>query len=49
MRKLISVLLCALLLTSSLVVPVLAQDSPLAPPVLCGELAEADCTILETS
>ena len=49
MRKLISALLCALLLTSSLVVPVLAQDSPLAPPVLCGELAEADCTILETS
>ena len=49
MRKFISALLCAFLLTSSLVVPVLAQDSPLTPPVLCGDLDEADCGILESS
>ncbi len=49
MRKFIYSLLCALLLTSSLVAPALAQDSPLTPPVLCGELDEADCSILESS
>ena len=49
MRKFISSLLCAFLLTGSFVVPVLAQDSPLTPPVLCGELDEADCSILESS
>ena len=49
MRKLISAFLCAFLLTSSLVAPVLAQDSPFTPPVLCGDLDEADCSILESS
>ena len=46
MHKLISAFLCAFLLTSSLVAPVLAQDSPFTPPVLCGDLDEADCSIL---
>lgn len=49
MRKLTFSLLCALLLTSSLVMPVLAQDSPLTPPVLCGDLATTDCDILKAS
>ena len=49
MRKLISSLLGAFLLTSTLVAPALAQDSPLTPPVLCGDLDEADCSILESS
>lgn len=49
MRKFISALLCAFLLTSSLVAPALAQDSPFVPPVLCGDLDAADCSILEAS
>jgi hypothetical protein len=49
MRKFVYSLLCALLLTSSLVAPALAQDSPFAPPVICGDLDAADCSILEDS
>ena len=49
MRKFVYSLLCALLLTSSLVAPALAQDAPLTPPVLCGDLDASDCSILEAS
>jgi hypothetical protein len=49
MRKFVYSLLCALLLTSSLVAPALAQDAPFTPPVLCGDLDASDCSILEAS
>ncbi len=49
MRKFISALLCAFLLTSSLVAPVLAQDSPFVPPVICGDLDADDCSLMQAS
>ncbi|MBK8047012.1 MAG: hypothetical protein IPK16_07740 [Anaerolineales bacterium] len=41
--------LFVLLLTLGTPLAVLAQDAPLTPPVLCGDLDEADCAILESS